>query len=121
MVTELEGGMTATAVGGRFGWSSHPLSGPQKVVIIGDKGSMEFDPFSLRVEVYNNELDFIQPPVDPYDPMGMWGASHPAYAPMPKKRWVPFNVGNVMKDDIDAFINSIDKGTDSSMNAKVAA
>lgn len=121
MVTELEGGITATAVGGRFGWSSHPLSGPQKVVIIGDKGSMEFDPFSLRVEVYNNELDFIQPPVDPYDPMGMWGASHPAYAPMPKKRWVPFNVGNVMKDDIDAFINSIDKGTDSSMNAKVAA
>ena len=30
MALRLEGGVTATAVGGRFGWSSHPKSGPQR-------------------------------------------------------------------------------------------
>ena len=121
MMATLEGGVTATVLGGRFGWMSHPLSGPQKVVVVGTEGTMSFDPFALRVEVYNNEPDFVQPAVDPYDPMGMWGASHPAYAPMPKQRWVALGSRNVMADDVAAFVRAIDDGVQPDMNAKRAA
>lgn len=121
MMATLEGGVTATVLGGRFGWMSHPLSGPQKVVVVGTEGMMSFDPFALRVEVYNNEPDFVQPAVDPYDPMGMWGASHPAYAPMPKQRWVAMGSRNVMADDVAAFVKAIEDGTQPDMNAKRAA
>ena len=38
MALRLDGGATATAVGGRFGWSSHPRSGPQRVAVIGREG-----------------------------------------------------------------------------------
>ena len=121
MMASLERGVTATVLGGRFGWTSHPLSGPQKVVVVGSESTMTFDPFALRVEVYNNEPDFVQPAVDPYDPMGMWGASHPAYAPMPKRRWVALRSGNVMADDVAAFVEAIDRGMQPDMNAKTAA
>ncbi len=121
MMASLEGGVTATALGGRFGWTSHPMSGPQKVVVVGTEGTMTFDPFALRVEVYNNEPDFAQPPVDPYDPMGMWGASHPAYAPMPKRRWTALRSGSVMADDVAAFVEAIDTGVQPDMNARTAA
>ena len=73
MMATMEGGVTATVLGGRIGWMSHPLSGPQKVVVVGTEATMSFDPFSMRVEVYNTEPDFVQPAVDPLDPMGMWG------------------------------------------------
>ena len=134
MMATLEGGITATLLGGRFGWTSHPLSGPQKIVVIGTERTLSFDPFALRVEVYNNELDFTQPAVDPYDPMGMWAASHPAYAAMDKRRWVTFgdtgkkivglpnrSSGNVMADDVSAFVTAIEEDAQSEMDAKAAA
>ena len=121
MMATLEGGVTATVLGGRFGWMSHPLSGPQKIVVVGTEATMTFDPFALRIELYNNEPDFVEPAVDPLDPMGMWGASHPAYNPMPKRRWMPLGSSDVMADDVAAFVEAIDSGAQPDMNARAAA
>ena len=121
MMATLEGGVTATVLGGRFGWMSHPLSGPQKVVVVGTEATMTFDPFAPRIELYNNEPDFVEPAVDPLDPMGMWGASHPVYSPMPKRRWVPFGSRDVMADDVAAFVEAIESGAQPDMNARRAA
>ena len=100
---------------------SHPLSGPQKVVVVGTEATMTFDPFSPRIELYNTEPDFVEPAVDPHDPMGMWGASHPAYNPVPKRRWVPLGSGDVMADDVAAFVAAIESGAQPDMNARRAA
>ena len=121
MVMRLEGGVAATVVAGRFGWMSHPRSGPQKVVVVGAEGTLTFDAFRPRIEVYNNEPDFVPPPVDPYDPMGMWEASHPAYAATPKVRWVPMPAPNTMDLDVAAFIDCIEEGREPDVNAGVAA
>jgi predicted dehydrogenase len=121
MAMRLEGGVTATLVAGRFGWMSHPQSGPQKIVVAGTEGTMTFDAFRPRIELYNNEPDFVQPAVDPYDPMGMWGASHPAYSAMPKRRWVTMPAPNTMGLDVAAFIDCIEAGREPEVSPRVAA
>ena len=118
----LEGGVTATAIGGRFGWMSHPKSGPQRIVLMGTKGTLAFDPSRPRIEVYNDETDFTVPPTDPLDPMGMWGASMPAYQPHPKRRWVGLHDGqNPMAADVAEFVDCIEQGREPAINAEVAA
>lgn len=121
MAMRLEGGVTATVIAGRFGWMSHPQSGPQKVVVVGSERTLTFDAFRPRIELYNNEPDFVQPAVDPYDPMGMWGASHEAYSPMPKRRWVAMPGPNTMALDVAAFIDCIEEGQEPAVNTRVAA
>ena len=122
MATTLEGGVTATAIGGRFGWMSHPKSGPQRVVVVGTEGTVTFDAFRPRIEVYNDAPDFTLPPVDPVDPMGMWGASRPDFEPQPKHRWVAlYEEHNAMTADVAAFIDCIEQGREPKVNATVAA
>jgi predicted dehydrogenase len=121
MAMRLEGGVTATVIAGRFGWMSHPQSGPQKVVVVGSERTLTFDAFRPRIELYNNEPDFVQPAVDPYDPMGMWGASHEAYSPMPKRRWVAMPGPNTMALDVAAFIDCIEEGQEPAVSTRVAA
>ena len=122
MATTLEGGVTATAIGGRFGWMSHPKSGPQRVVVVGTEGTLTFDAFRPRIEVYNDAPDFTLPPVDPVDPMGMWGASRPDFEPQPKGRWLAlYQEHNAMTADVAAFIDCIEQGREPKVNATVAA
>ncbi len=122
LAMKLEGGVTATAIGGRFGWMSHPKSGPQRLVVMGTAGTMTFDGFHPRIEVYNDEPDFATPLLDPLDPMGMWGASNPRFEPPPKRRWVgPYEERSTMAADVAAFIDCIERGREPQVNAEVAA
>ena len=121
MAMGLEGGVTATVIAGRFGWMSHPQSGPQKIVVVGSEGTLTFDAFRPRIELYNNEPDFVQPAVDPYDPMGMWGASHEAYSPMPKQRWAAMPGPNTMALDVAEFVDCIEEGREPAVSPRVAA
>ena len=121
MALKMEGGITATAVGGRIGWMSHPSSGPLRVVLIGTKGALTVDGSRPRIEVYNDEPDFIPPPVDPLDPMGMWGASAPEFEPTPKRRWAGLDENATFVRDVAEFIDCIEQGREPEMNAKFAA
>ena len=118
----LEGGVSATVVGGRFGWMSHPQSGPQKVVLVGTEGSMTFDSSRPRVEVYNDEPDFTLPPDHPMDPSGMWSSTGAELDISPKRRWVGLHEGeNTMAEDVADFIDCIDTGRTPEITAQVAA
>ena len=121
MALTLEGGITATTVGGRIGWMSHPKAGPQRIVLVGTQGTLTFDPYRPRIEVYNDSPDFATPPFDPYDPMGMWGPSQPEYEAIPKRRWVSLDDRAPMDADVAAFVDCIDGGREPDMNAKAAA
>ena len=118
----MDGGVSATIVGGRIGWSSHPKSGPQKVVLIGTDGTLTIDAWRPRVEVYNDEPPFTPPPVNSLDPMGMWGPTAARYRALPRQTWVGFDEHvNSMSADVAAFIDCIEQGREPEMNAATAA
>ena len=122
MALRLDGGATATAVGGRFGWSSHPRSGPQRVAVIGAKGTLSAEVSRRRVEVYNAEPDFTPPEVDPLDPMGMWFGREPEYVAMPKRRWLSLDQSrDTMVIDAAHFVDCIDNDVEPDLNAAAAA
>ena len=118
----LEGGVTATAMGGRIGWMSHPKGGPHRVVLIGTRGILTPDAWRPRLEVYNDESDFMQPPVHPQDPMGMWASTSGDHGLMPKRRWVGLHEDrDTMAHDVAAFIDCIEQGREPEMNVDAAA
>ncbi len=118
----MKGGLSATTMGGRFGWMSHPKSGPQSITLIGKEGTLFFDAFHPRIEVYNDEPDFVAPSIDPLDPMSMWEARMARYDAMPKRRWVGFSEGRVpMADDVAYFLDCIENDREPELNAVAAA
>ena len=117
----LEGGLTATVIGGRFGWMSHPGGGPQRIVLVGTEGSLTFDGSRPRIEVYNDEPDFTMPPVHPLDPSAMWSSTQGELDIPPKRRWVGLDRSDTMVEDVGDFIDCIKTGRTPEMTAQVAA
>ena len=118
----MEDGLTATVIGGRIGWMSHPKGGPQRVVLIGSKGTLTVDSWHPRVEIYNDEPDFTAPDIHPMDPMGMWASTQRESNVMPKCRWVTLAAeGRGLVDDVAAFIDRLEEGREPEMNARAAA
>ena len=122
MMATLEGGVNATVLGGRFGWMSHPLSGPQKVVVVGTEGTMRpmssSTPSLSGSRFTTTSLISCSPRWTRTTRWAVWGASHPAYAPLPKQKWVSLGSRNVMADDVAAFVKAIDDGVQPDMNAR---
>jgi predicted dehydrogenase len=116
-----EGGMVATATGGRIGWNSHPAGGPHRITLVGENGTERFDAWEPRLEIYATGEAPKLPPPHPEDPMGMWRSTQQAaripkkttYAPMADEtRWYP--------DDIEAFLDCLEQGSDPIMSAQRA-
>ena len=120
MALTLEGGLSATVIGGRFGWMSHP-GNPQRIVLIGADGSMTFDGSRPRIELYNDEPDFVMPPAHPMDPSGMWSSTQAELDIPPKRRWVSLDQSNTMAEDVADFVDCIETGRTPDMTAQVAA
>ena len=122
LAIELEGGVSATVLGGRIGWMSHAKGGPHRVVLIGTEGALTFDGWRPRVEVYNDEPDFTAPTVNPKDPMGMWVSTTRETGLLPKRRWVPLGEeGADMAKDVAVFVDCLEQGREPEMNARAAA
>jgi predicted dehydrogenase len=118
----MQGGVTATAIGGRYGWTSHPKGGSQKIVLYGSKGTQTFDAWRPRIEVFSEEADFAMPDVHPFDPMGMWGSTQREAGVMPKRRWMtPFDERGTMVRDVAHFVDCVDRNIEPEMNAAFAA
>lgn len=113
-----EGGMVATATGGRIGWNSHPAGGPHRITLVGEKGTERFDAWEPRLEIYATGEPPTLPLPHPEDPMGMWRSTQQAagipkkttYAPVADEtRWYP--------DDIEAFLDCLEQGSAPIMSA----
>ena len=119
---QLEGGISASIIAGRFGYMSHPGGGVQRIVLVGEKATATFDANSPRVEVYNTDSSFVQPERDPFDPMRMWSSTDERVPMMPRNRWRRLDGGrDVMIDDIAAFIDCIENGGSPLITAREAA
>ena len=119
IVMKLEDETTASVSCGRFGWTSHPLSGIQKLRLVGTERSICFDAHQPRLEIYTAEPAF-QPPVPhPLDPMGMWGGT--TVDAIPKKTWKTVGGPDWIKREFQAFVDAIENDTPTEMTAELAA
>jgi len=110
ILIKFESGINASVIGGRFGWTSHPKSGPQKIVLIGENSTKIFDANYPKIEIYNNEKPFVPPPYNPLDPMGMWQETSKQFFVQPKKTWITIDdTQEIAELDINAFIDCIEK------------
>ncbi len=121
LVLNLAGGITATIVGGRYGWQSHPQGGVRKVQLVGTTNTLTFDASAGRLEIFAAEPAFEPPPPHPLDPMGMWSSTQSEIGIRPKQQWVDIGGSNDGAQEFSAFIDCIEQGIESEMNAEFAA
>ena len=121
LVLTLEDGTTATITSGRYGWQSHAQGGVRKVHLIGTEGSLTFDASANRLEVFAAEPAFAPPTPHPLDPMGMWSSTQAESGMRPKQQWIDVGSGDDGPREFSAFIDCIENGVESEMNAEFAA
>jgi len=121
MVLSLEEGLTATIAAGRYGWQSHAQGGIRKVHLVGTDAALTFDASANRLEVFAAEQSFIPPEPHPLDPMGMWSSTQAEIGRSVKNQWIDVDSSDDGQREFRAFIDCIDKGEESEMNAEFAA
>ena len=121
LVLTLEDGITATIVGGRYGWQSHAQGGVRKVHLVGTEGSLTFDASANRLEVFAAEPAFEPPSPHPLDPMGMWSSTQAGIGMQPKQQWIDVSSDDDSSREFGAFIDCVENGVESEMNAEFAA
>ncbi len=121
LVLSLEDGVTATVAAGRYGWQSHPQGGVRKVHLIGTDAALTFDASSNRLEIFAAEPAFEPPTPHPLDPMGMWSSTTSEVGMRPKQDWIDVGSSEDGQREFSAFIDCIENGVESEMNAEFAA
>lgn len=121
MVLTLEEGVTATIAAGRYGWQSHAQGGIRKVHIVGTHATLTFDASANRLEVFAAEPSFTPPEPHPLDPMGMWSSTQAEIGRSVKNQWIDVDSSDDGQKEFSAFIDCIDSGQESQMNAAFAA
>ncbi|MDE0552981.1 MAG: Gfo/Idh/MocA family oxidoreductase [Candidatus Poribacteria bacterium] len=121
LVLTLEDGITATIVGGRYGWQSHAQGGVRKVHLIGTEGALTFDASANRLEIFAAEPAFEPPAPHPLDPMGMWSSTQAGIGMQPKQQWIDVGSADDGQREFGAFLDCIEKDVESEMNAEFAA
>ena len=121
LVLSIDGGVTGTIAAGRYGWQSHAQGGVRKVHLVGSDATLTFDASSNRLEVFDAEPAFEPPTPHPLDPMGMWSSTQSEIGMRPKQQWVDVVSENDGQREFSAFIDCIENGVESEMNAEFAA
>lgn len=121
LAMNMDNGITATVACGRIGWMSHQSSGPNKIRIIGTKGSVTIDAHKPRIEICADEPPWTPPPIDPSDPMSFWSSTQRATNTRDRNNWMPFRWENGSKSDPSHFIDYIEADRESEMSAKDGA
>ena len=120
LALELEGGIVATVACGRTGYMSHPAGGPNRLRIIGTKGSLTVDTNKPRIEVCADEPPWTPPLADPEDPMSFWSSTQKK-ADRPKQNWVPLHGRIEPPNDASRFIDCVESEVESEMSARDGA
>lgn len=115
----LDDGLPVTLTSGRYGWTSHPAGGVNRVVLVGTEQTLVLDANRPRLEVYTDEAPWTPPNVHPQDPMGFWTSTQQEVHLRPKTTWTP--AGAAAVNDAAYFLDRLDAGLDSEVNAAEAA
>jgi predicted dehydrogenase len=115
----LEDGLPVTVAAGRFGWTTHPGMGVNRLFLVGSERTLLVDANRPRLEVYTDEKPWVPPQVNPEDPMGFWTSTQAAVRLRPKWTWVP--VAAAGTSDAGYFLDCLDAGRDSEVNVAEAA
>ena len=117
----LGGGITATVTGGRIGWTSHPGVGVNHFYLIGTKRSLRVDGNQLRLECSTSHPTWTPPEIHPDDPMGFWQSTQDEANVKEKEAWIVLPLEEEEPNDVNCFIDCIEQGRESEMNARAAA
>jgi predicted dehydrogenase len=120
MLLGLEGGLTASLTAGRIGWSSDPAAGPNRMLLVGTRGSLLIDAYRPRLEVWSDAPPWTPPAVNPGDPMGFWRSGQAEAGVRPKRTWVADLLGPGASE-ASYFVDCIEQGRESDMPAARAA
>jgi predicted dehydrogenase len=116
----IEGGLEATIMVGRAGWSSHPGFGLHQIHLVGTAGTVTIDAFRPRLEISSDAPAWRQPAKPhPEDPMGFWSSTQQAGGVEPKSDWQP--VQSAVQSDASYFLDCIEQGRESDVSAAVGA
>jgi predicted dehydrogenase len=115
----LEGGLPVTLSGGRYGWTTHPAAGTNRLVLVGSARTIVVDANRPRLEVHTDEPPWTPPRAHPEDPMGFWSSTTDEGGARPKHTWVP--VGREGRSDARYFLDCLEAGRESAMSVVEAA
>lgn len=115
----LEDALPVTVTSGRYGWTTHPASGVNRIVLVGSERTAVLDANRPRLEVHTDETPWVPPPVNPADPMSFWQSTQDEMHVRPKRTWVP--AATPGPSDASYFIDCLEAGRDSEINAAEAA
>lgn len=115
----LEHGLPVTITAGRFGWTTHPHAGVNRVVLVGSRRTAVVDANRPRLEVYADEPPWLPPNVNPADPMGFWSSTMDEVHARPKKTWV--SAGPLAVSDAGYFLDCLEQKRESEISASEAA
>ena len=124
IVMGLDGGITATLTAGRIGWTSDPMGGPMRILLVGTRGSLLVDAYSPRLEIYSDEPPWTPPLINPGDPMGFWKSSQAEVKTRTKQAYVlPAGAptGPEIPNEVSYFLDCIDQNRESDLSAARAA
>src|SRR5262245_28204636 len=112
-------GLPVTIAAGRYGWSSHPAAGVNRVILVGSEKTNVIDANRPRLEVHTDEAPWTPPAEHKDDPMGFWSSTQDEVHTRPKRTWV--GAGPAAASDAAYFLDRLDAGRDSELNVVEAA
>lgn len=115
----LENGLPVTIGSGRYGWTSHPGFGQNRLVLVGSEQTVIIDASRPRLQVFTDETPWTPPNTHPDDPMGFWNTTMQEVHLRPKNLWV--GAGQAAQTDAAYFLDRLDANRDSEINAAEAA
>lgn len=114
----LDDGMPVTIGSGRYGWTSHPAAGANRVILVGSEQTAIIDANRPRIEVYTDEAPWTPPNVHREDPMGFWTSTQEEVHTRPKRTWISTSGA---ASDASYFVDRVLANRDSELNAGEAA
>ncbi|MCI0377070.1 MAG: Gfo/Idh/MocA family oxidoreductase [Gemmataceae bacterium] len=115
----MDEGLPVTISTGRYGWTSHPAAGVNRLVLVGTEQTLVIDANRPRLEVYTDETPWTPPNVHPQDPMGFWTSTQDEVHTRPKTTWPA--AGPRPQSDASYFLDRLAANRDSEINAAEAA
>jgi predicted dehydrogenase len=115
----LDDGLPVTITAGRYGWTTHPAGGVNRLLLVGSERSLPIDASRPRLEVSTDETPWVPPNVNPADPMGFWQSTQDEVHVRPKRTWVPLTPAGA--SDASYFLDCLDAGRESEMPVAEAA
>jgi UDP-N-acetyl-2-amino-2-deoxyglucuronate dehydrogenase len=116
----LEDGTLFSISCGRIGWTSHPASAHNRVILVGTRGVAIVDANAPRLYLAMPEAAAWTPPgTDPEDPMAFWPSTQQALAVRPKEAWLPLESDPLA--DARYFLDCVEANRPSEMSIVEAA